>query len=93
MSTGMSTGQIQPKLIIHGGAGSSLKGKGGAEAVRRSLYAVINEVYALLQAGQSAQEAVIRGVHPSMPQKQPPASTIVSAWAGSGAAARATDIA
>ncbi|MGL4618136.1 MAG: isoaspartyl peptidase/L-asparaginase, partial [Chroococcidiopsis sp.] len=29
---------VQPKVIIHGGAGSSLHGKGGVEAVRRSLY-------------------------------------------------------
>lgn len=52
---------VQPKLIIHGGAGSSLKGKGGAEAVRRSLYRVIEEVYALLQAGASASTAVVQG--------------------------------
>jgi L-asparaginase len=54
-------GQIQPKLIIHGGAGSSLKGKGGEEAVRRSLRYVIEEVYALLQAGADAKTAVVRG--------------------------------
>jgi L-asparaginase len=52
---------VQPKLIIHGGAGSSLKGKGGAEAVRRSLYQVIEEVYALLVSGASASAAAVRG--------------------------------
>ncbi|MGG6296255.1 isoaspartyl peptidase/L-asparaginase [Leptolyngbya sp. AN02str] len=57
----MLPGQIQPKLIIHGGAGSSLKGKGGEEAVRRSLYRVIEEVYGLLMAGASAETAVVRG--------------------------------
>lgn len=57
----MLTGQIQPKLIIHGGAGSSLRGKGGLEAVRRSLFRVIEEVYGLLMAGASAQTAVVRG--------------------------------
>jgi L-asparaginase len=57
----MSMGQMQPKLIIHGGAGSSLKGKGGAEVVRRSLYTVIEDVYALLLNGASAQTAVVRG--------------------------------
>jgi L-asparaginase len=57
----MSTGSVQPKLIIHGGAGSSLKGKEGAEAVRRSLYAVITEVYDLLLAGADARAAVVRG--------------------------------
>lgn len=55
----MSAG-IQPKLIIHGGAGSSLKGKGGIEAVRRSLHQVIEEVYALLSTGVSAHAAVVR---------------------------------
>lgn len=53
--------QILPKLIIHGGAGSSLKGKGGADAVRQSLYSVIEEVYLLLQEGATAQAAVVRG--------------------------------
>ncbi len=52
---------MQPKLIIHGGAGSSLKGKGGAEKVRKSLYTVLEEVYALLIAGASAREAVVQG--------------------------------
>jgi L-asparaginase len=53
--------QVKPKLIIHGGAGSSLQGKGGIEAVRRSLYTVIEEVYSLLLAGATASEAVVRG--------------------------------
>jgi L-asparaginase len=57
----MSDDRVQPRLIIHGGAGSSLKGKGGLEAVRRSLHAVIETVYPLLAAGASAQEAVIKG--------------------------------
>lgn len=52
---------MQPKLIIHGGAGSSLKGKSGAMAVRHSLYKVIDEVYSLLLTGADAREAVIRG--------------------------------
>ncbi len=59
----MTAGQIQPKLIIHGGAGSSLQGKGGVEAVRKSLYKVLEEVYTLLLAGASAREAAIRGCH------------------------------
>ena len=53
--------QVQPKLIIHGGAGSSLKGKGGVETVRRSLYQIIEEIYSLLESGISAKEAVVRG--------------------------------
>ena len=53
--------QVQPKLIIHGGAGSSLKGKEGVEAVRQLLFKVIEEVYALLLSGASATNAVVRG--------------------------------
>lgn len=52
---------MQPKLIIHGGAGSSLKSKSGVEIIRRSLYAVIEEVYALLRAGAAATDAVVLG--------------------------------
>ncbi|MBD2020113.1 isoaspartyl peptidase/L-asparaginase [Leptolyngbya sp. FACHB-36] len=57
----MSNDRVQPKLIIHGGAGSSLKGKGGVEVVRQSLYMVLKEVYPLLLAGASATEAVVKG--------------------------------
>jgi L-asparaginase len=53
--------QIRPKLIIHGGAGSSLKGKGGLQSLRQSLHEIVTEVYELLLQGQSATEAVIRG--------------------------------
>lgn len=52
---------MQPKLIIHGGAGSSLKGKGGADVVRQSLHKIIEEVYSLLLAGANANDAVVRG--------------------------------
>ena len=52
---------MQPKLIIHGGAGSSLHGKGGLESVRRSLHTVIEEVYSLLLCGATASEAVVHG--------------------------------
>lgn len=52
---------MQPKLIIHGGAGSSLKGKGGVESVRRSLNQVIEQVYALLKSGAKASDAVVLG--------------------------------
>lgn len=57
----MTMGFVQPKLIIHGGAGSSLKGKAGADAVRQSLYAVVTEVYDLLLTGADAKAAVVRG--------------------------------
>lgn len=52
---------MQPKLIIHGGAGSSLQGKGGVETVRKALYRILDDVYGLLRAGKSASEAVVRG--------------------------------
>ncbi|MDX2099568.1 MAG: isoaspartyl peptidase/L-asparaginase [Leptolyngbyaceae cyanobacterium bins.59] len=57
----MSIAGVQPKLIIHGGAGSSLKGKGGVEAVRQTLFKVVEAVYAQLLEGTSAREAVIYG--------------------------------
>jgi L-asparaginase len=52
--------QIQPKLIIHGGA-SSLDDKGGLIAVRQSLHSIVKEAYDLLLGGASAVEAVLRG--------------------------------
>jgi L-asparaginase len=53
--------QVQPKVIIHGGAGSSLKGKGGIDAVRKSLHAVVEAVYSKLVGGASAMDAVVCG--------------------------------
>lgn len=50
----------QPKLIIHGGA-SSWADKGGLEAVRQSLHAIVSEVYDLLLSGKNAADAVIWG--------------------------------
>ncbi|MEO0405804.1 MAG: isoaspartyl peptidase/L-asparaginase [Cyanobacteria bacterium P01_A01_bin.135] len=55
------TNPVQPKLIIHGGAGSSLKGKGGLEAVRRSLHEIVRQTFAALEAGATAEEAVLLG--------------------------------
>lgn len=55
------TNQVQPKLIIHGGAGSSLKGKGGLQAVRQDLHAIVASTYAKLLDGASAVEAVAHG--------------------------------
>ena len=53
--------KVQPKLIIHGGAGSSLKGKGGLEALRQSLHNIVQEIYNLLLQDVSAIEAVSKG--------------------------------
>ena len=52
---------MQPKLIIHGGAGKSIKGKEAIEAVRQSLHTVVEEVYGLLLNKSSAVDAVLRG--------------------------------
>lgn len=52
---------MQPKLIIHGGAGSSLKGKEALNDVRQTLHAVVEEVYELLLTNVSATDAVIKG--------------------------------
>lgn len=57
----MSTNQIQPKLIIHGGAGSSLQGTGGVEALRQILHSIVTETYEFLLSGGSATDAVIKG--------------------------------
>lgn len=57
----MAASRVQPKLIIHGGAGSSLKGKGGLIAVRQSLHQILKQIYALLEAGENAHAAVVRG--------------------------------
>ena len=57
----MSREKIQPKLIIHGGAGSSLKDKGGVTAVRHSLHCILKQVYDLLLEDAAAIDAVIKG--------------------------------
>jgi len=54
-------GTTTPKVIIHGGAGSSLQGKGGVEAVRRLLYGIVEQVYGCVTGGGTATEAVILG--------------------------------
>ncbi|MBD0336734.1 MAG: isoaspartyl peptidase/L-asparaginase, partial [Cyanobacteria bacterium Co-bin13] len=53
--------QIQPKVIIHGGAGSSLHSKGGVESVRKHLHEIVQEVYGKLLAGADAKMAVVYG--------------------------------
>ena len=57
----MSANQVQPKLIIHGGAGGHLKSEKGEEVVREALHSIVREVYGILTAGGSASDAVIRG--------------------------------
>ena len=57
----MSTNQVQPKLIIHGGAGGHIKSEKGESTVRQALHAIVNEVYNLLLDDGSATDAVVRG--------------------------------
>jgi L-asparaginase len=52
---------VKPKLIIHGGAGNSLAGKGTLMELRKSLYSVLEAVYPLLQQGGTAKAAVVKG--------------------------------
>jgi L-asparaginase len=57
----MSANQVQPKLIIHGGAGGHIKSEQGEAKVRQALHQVVTEVYELLFQGGSAVNAVVRG--------------------------------
>jgi L-asparaginase len=52
---------VTPKVIIHGGAGSSLKG--GLEIVRTSLHSIVDRIYKHLLDGATATETVIYGCH------------------------------
>lgn len=51
----------QPKVIIHGGAGSCLKSKGGLDAVRKDLREIVEAIHGKLSAGADAKTAVIFG--------------------------------
>jgi len=51
---------MQPKLIIHGGAGNSVESKGGKEPARQSLHVIVETVYAMLLHGESSIDAVVK---------------------------------
>ena len=57
----MPVNQIQPKLIIHGGAGGHIKSEKGEATVRQALHNVVTEVYELLDRGGNAMDAVVLG--------------------------------
>ncbi len=57
----MSANQVQPKLIIHGGAGGHIRSEKGEAQVRQALHTVVKEVYELLSFGASAVDAVVMG--------------------------------
>ncbi|MEN9217904.1 MAG: isoaspartyl peptidase/L-asparaginase [Gloeomargarita sp. DG_2_bins_126] len=50
-----------PQVIIHGGAGATLKSKGAVQPLRDSLHKVVNTIYKHLTQGMSALEAVVLG--------------------------------
>ena len=52
---------MQPKLIIHGGAGSSLNEKGELEVVRKSLHQIVDKLYELLLGETTALDVVVYG--------------------------------
>lgn len=54
---------MQPKVIIHGGAGKSVQDKGGLLSVRDTLGKIAYKVYNQLLEGLSAKEAVVFGCH------------------------------
>jgi len=53
---------MEPKLIIHGGAGLALSDPSRASAVRSSLAAIVEEVAQALGEGMSAVEAVVLAI-------------------------------
>ena len=57
----MSANQVQPKVIIHGGAGGHIRSEKGEAKVREALHKVVAEVYELLENGASAVDAVVLG--------------------------------
>jgi L-asparaginase len=57
----MPANQVQPKLIIHGGAGGHIKSEKGEAVVRQALHSIVKEVYGLLAQGASSVEGVTLG--------------------------------
>ena len=57
----MTSSVISPRVIIHGGAGGSLRSKGGIEAVRSILQGIVTQVYEHVENGGHAADAVVLG--------------------------------
>lgn len=53
--------QVQPKLILHGGAGSAITDPSRAEAVETALCELRDELYERLADGAPAREVVVEG--------------------------------
>ncbi|MEO1590265.1 MAG: isoaspartyl peptidase/L-asparaginase [Cyanobacteria bacterium J06632_22] len=52
---------MQPKLIIHGGAGGALQHPEAANTIRQALRAIVQQTYARLQAGDAASVVACYG--------------------------------
>ena len=52
---------VQPKLIIHGGAGGHLQSEEGEIIVRQALHSIVEKTYAMLLDGKTATETVVKG--------------------------------
>lgn len=57
----MASGRHDPKLILHGGAGSPIRDRERASAVEGALCGIRDELFEELEAGASAQEVVVEG--------------------------------
>ena len=53
--------QALPKVIIHGGAGSSVGHKERLLTLREDLHSIVNEVYSKAESGASARDCVVLG--------------------------------
>ncbi len=52
---------MQPKLIIHGGAGNAVNDAAALAAIRQALHSIVGDVYTRLVAGADARAAVLQG--------------------------------
>ena len=57
----MAISVSSPRVIIHGGAGGSLRSKGGLEAVRSILRGIVTRVYGCVADDGSARDGVVLG--------------------------------
>ena len=53
--------RIQPKLIIHGGAGAHLQSEEGEIVVREALHSIVEKIYPMLLDDANAMDAVVKG--------------------------------
>jgi L-asparaginase len=60
-SVGSQPSAPGPQVIIHGGAGATLKSKGAVSPLRESLHHIVHKIYEHLTQGMPALEAVVRG--------------------------------